>query len=299
MTKTIAITGASGYLGTLLMRRFASEGWTTIPLVRTPRATSDRQFRLGTPLPAEALADVDVLIHTAYDMAMTTETDIWRVNVEGSRLLLQAASQARVERVIVLSSMSAYTGTTQLYGRAKLEIEDIAQQHEAVVARPGLVIGPGLGGMAGALAKLVALPITPTVRGAGHQFPVTAEDFVDSMHLLATTHLPPSEPVGIASQTSVPFDDLLRSIASAAGTRPPRLVPVPWQMIYGALRLGEAARIKLPFRADSLLGLVRPAPHVPGVSALAAVTASSEETQPTLAQPGSSLSEYPTPLERT
>jgi hypothetical protein len=124
------------------------------------------------------------------------------------------------------------------------------------------------------------LPITPTVRGAGHQFPVAAEEFVDTMYLLATTHLPPTEPVGIASQTPVPFNDLLRSIASALGMRPPRLVPIPWQMIYGALRLGEAARIKLPFRADSLLGLVRPASSVPGISPLTVVRASAKATSP-------------------
>jgi nucleoside-diphosphate-sugar epimerase len=278
VTTTIAITGASGYLGTLLTQGFGSRGWRTVALVRTPRATSDREFTLGTPPSAEVLAGVDVLIHAAYDMAVTSEADIRRINVEGTRLLLQAANDANVTRVIVLSSMSAYGGTTQLYGRAKLEIEADALRHRAVVARPGLVIGPKCGGMAGALAKLVALPITPTVRGAGHQFSVDAQEFVDTIYLLATTHFPPAEPVGIASPNPVPFNDLLRAIASGVGMRPPRLFPIPWQMIYGVLRLGEATRIKLPFRADSLLGLVRPAHSVPGVSALSAIQASARAT---------------------
>ena len=38
--------------------------------------------------------------------------------------------------------------------------------------------------------------------------------------------------------------------------------------MYGALRAAELLPLRLPVRADSLLGLVRPAPHVPNVEVL-------------------------------
>jgi hypothetical protein len=42
---------------------------------------------------------------------------------------------------------------------------------------------------------------------------------------------------------------------------------VPWRAVLAVLRLAEAARIPLPLRSDSLLGLVRPAPSVPASAA--------------------------------
>ena len=38
--------------------------------------------------------------------------------------------------------------------------------------------------------------------------------------------------------------------------------------VYGALRAAELLPVKLPVRADSLLGLVRPAPNVPNLEVL-------------------------------
>jgi hypothetical protein len=50
-----------------------------------------------------------------------------------------------------------------------------------------------------------------------------------------------------------------------------RFVSIPWQPLYWGLRLGELLRVPLPFRADSLLGLVHPAPSVPNFETLAAL----------------------------
>ena len=41
-----------------------------------------------------------------------------------------------------------------------------------------------------------------------------------------------------------------------------RLGPVPWKPIYGLFRAGEFLRLCLPFRTDSLLGLVQVASSV-------------------------------------
>ena len=38
--------------------------------------------------------------------------------------------------------------------------------------------------------------------------------------------------------------------------------------VYGALRAAELLPVQLPVRADSLLGLVRPAPYVPNLEVL-------------------------------
>ncbi len=87
--------------------------------------------------------------------------------------LFDMAVSSGVRRTITLSSMSAYPGTRQLYGRAKLDVEVPALNRGMVVVRPGLVYGPGWGGMAGTLRRLANLPVLPDFGPRAHQFTVS------------------------------------------------------------------------------------------------------------------------------
>ncbi len=78
----------------------------------------------------------------------------------------------------------------------------------------------------------------------------------------------PGGPIGVANEQPVPFSEVMVGLAGLQGRRC-RFVRVPWQPVYWGLRLGELLSLPMPFRADSLLGLVRPAPSVPGLEVLA------------------------------
>jgi nucleoside-diphosphate-sugar epimerase len=263
MTRTIAITGAYGYLGSLLRRRLERAGWQTRALVRSPR-TGDLAvaWHLTDASSEQALAGADALLHCAYDLAAVRREDIWRTNVDGTRRLLDSAKQAGVTRVLVLSSMSAYEGTTQAYGQAKLEIERLTISAGGIAVRPGLVYGDSPGGMAASLLKVTKLPLVPLIGGGARQFPVHEDDLASSIQAVLEAPTWAPEVFGIAQPDAVSFRALLASLAAKDGRRC-RFVHVPWQLVYAALRLLEVTRIPLPLRSDSLLGLVRPAPSVP------------------------------------
>ena len=262
--RTVAITGAHGYVGTLLRRAFGAEGWRSVSLVRRPSPGDADAGRYDLTLaPSPTLLDgIDTLVHCAWDLSATRSPDIWRINVAGTAALLELAKRAGVRRVIFVSSMSAYSGTTQLYGRAKLECEDVAAGLGQGVVRLGLVYGPGWGGMAGSLRKMTRLPVTPLPAGGSYQYTVHEDDVVTALVRLASVPQIPLVPLGIAHPEPVKFSHLVRAIGRTDG-RTPHLLPVPWQVAYAGLRAGEAAGVGLPFRADSLLGLARPAPAVP------------------------------------
>jgi len=265
----VAITGASGYLGSVLVAAFGSAGYTVRRLVRTPlQGSGDRFFDLTSADSADALDGVDLLVHCAYDMALTSRADIWQSNVFGTVALLDQAVSSGVRRSIVLSSMSAYPGTRQLYGRAKLATELAARARGFCVVRPGLVYGAGWGGMAGTLRRLAALPLLPDFGPHARQFTVSEQDFAATVVALAGAEHVPALPVGIAHPDPVPFTDLLTSFAASLGKPRPRFVATPPMVVYAALRAAEVLPVKLPVRADSLLGLVRPAPNVPNLEVL-------------------------------
>jgi nucleoside-diphosphate-sugar epimerase len=267
LPRTVILTGAYGYLGSVLRARLEAASWTTVALVRTPRGDDAAvPWALGDRPPDDLLAQADALVHCAYDFTPRTRDEIWRVNVEGTTRLLDSANRQNLNRVLVLSSMSAYPSTKQLYGRAKLAIERVTVGFGGIAIRPGLVYGDTPAGMAGALSAVTKLPLVPVLGGDARQFPVHQDDFADA--ILEVIEAPgwTSEVFGVAQPTSVSFRALLASLAQRQG-RSCRFVTVPWRAVYWSLRLAEMTGASLPLRSDSLLGLVHPAPSVPSSTA--------------------------------
>jgi nucleoside-diphosphate-sugar epimerase len=265
--RTVGITGASGYLGGVISQRLQQDGWRTIAMVRSPSAPGSRKFDIGVTPEADLFDGIDAIVHCAYDMSLVEPSDIRRVNVDGTGAFLRCARDQGVSRVLVLSSMSAFEGTRQMYGQAKLAIESAARESNAHSVRPGLVYGPRAGGMAGTLARLARLPVIPLVASKSHQFTVHEDDFAAAVSALLAAPSLPDIPIGIANPLSVPFPRLLEHFAREQG-RSCRFLPVNWRLLDVGLRLAERLKVPLPVRADSLLGLVEPAPMVPNLEVL-------------------------------
>jgi nucleoside-diphosphate-sugar epimerase len=264
----VAITGIRGYVGSAVAVAAREAGHDVIALSRVEDGQYPwRSYDLAKPVAPGTLDSVDVVVHCAWDLALTREADVHAVNVRGTSSLVAAASDVGA-RVCLISSMSAYAGTRQVYGRAKLtcEREVVAAGGDAI--RLGLVYGGRAGGMIGSLSRLVSCPVLPIVGASCHQFTVHVDDMALGVIRMIEREKRSGVPVGLAHPTPVRFDHLLWKLAAAHGKQP-MLVPVPWQPVYGAMRLLERIGVRFPVRADSLLGLVRPAPFVPQTEAWA------------------------------
>ena len=233
--RVAVVTGASGYLGSRICAILESHGWQVVELVRSPGQSHRlaRGYDLAGQVSAEVgdlLYSADVLVHAAYDLSLTSPKDIWRVNVGGTRRLLEVAAEARIRRILVLSSMSAFSGTSQLYGRAKLEIEAMTVASGGCAVRPGLVYGNRPGGMAGALRKLTSWPIVPTIAGGGRLYTVHEDDLATAIAALATTETLPPGTISVAYPNPVRLSELMAAFAAEEGRRC-RFIPVPWQLV--------------------------------------------------------------------
>jgi nucleoside-diphosphate-sugar epimerase len=256
------VTGAYGDLGSLIRGRLEEAGWTTTALARSPRSgDSAAHWSLDGPPPEELLGSCDALVHCAYDFEPRSREDVWAVNVAGSTRLLAAAAKAGTRRILVISSMSAYQGTGQIYGQAKLAIERATLDVGGIAIRPGLVWGDDPRGMAGTLRRLAKLPILPDLGPGARQFPVHEDDLAGAVVEILGAPGWTSEVFGVAQPHGVDFRSVLLALADDDGRRH-RFVRVPWQALYGVLAVAEKLGVS-PVRADSILGLVRPAPDVP------------------------------------
>ena len=249
----IAITGASGLIGTRLRQRLTEAGHTATPI---PRATSDTAL-------AEILASADAVIHLAGEPVAQRWNDaakkrIHDSRVEGTRHLVKALStQSMRPRVLVCASAVGYYGSrgdqilteasppgTDFLARVVVDWEEAAQSAESlglrvVRLRLGMVLGNG-----GALAKLL-----PPFRfgvggrlGSGHQWMawIHLEDAVNLI-LFAVNYAAIRGAVNATAPHPVTNEEFTDRLAQALHR--PAILPVPAFALK--LALGEMAEMVL------------------------------------------------------
>ena len=286
MKHRCAVTGAGGYVGSRIAAYMRRHGWDVLGLTRTPvrhLQPGSALYSLEDGISSDRLQGVDALIHCAYDFQPVAQKDIWRINVEGTARLFDAARKAAVHRIVCVSTISAYTGCRSLYGRAKLAIEDKALEAGGIVVRPGLVYGRGAGGMLGSLnRKLASSKVVPLIGdGSWMMYLAFEDDLCALMYTLCDINSDQLRgPITAACARGIPFKDLLLDLARARGNNP-LFVPIPWRMVWLGLRLMETMGVRLDFRSDSVLGLVYPNPR-PSFKVLQALGMTFRDFDPSL-----------------
>lgn len=244
--RTAAVTGARGYVGSCVAAALRASGWQVREPTRS-EASLEQGSQPGT------FDGVDLAVHCAWSFAARGHGEMTQVNVAGSTRLLDQAAAAGVRHQIWISSLSAFPGCRSIYGQAKLAVEEYALALGGVVVRPGLVWGPNARGLLGALDRAARrLPVIPVLDGKVYL--AHADDLGALIaHLgLAET---PAGPVIAAARTPMSMAAILRALAARAG-RTTSVVPLPWQLVWGALRGVELVGLRPPFRSDSVIGLV-------------------------------------------
>ncbi len=246
------ITGASGLIGQQLISALASAGHDVVPLGRTTKPA----FHLGEPLPAAALDQVDVVIHSAWDFGAQSAGG---KNVVGTRQLLDAAVAASVKRTIIISTMSAAESIDSAYGVQKRLIEDLAAERGALVVRPGLVwtASGGGGGLVEGIRAASRFPVVPVPHLPDSRLHlVEAGDLADVVLRMTTADAPPM--VTVAHPEPLAIADIVRRAGAARG-RIPAIAPIPAGVCMVALAAGR--RLGFPFTTDNLRGLIGARAH--------------------------------------
>jgi dihydroflavonol-4-reductase len=244
------VTGASGFVGGHLVDALLNDGWRVRVLVRSSSRLrwipTDRvEVVVGglddAPVLTEALFDVTAVFHLAAVTAAIDPAEYTRVNVDGTRHLLDTMRTAGSWALVVYCSSQAAAGPSRggrpmtevdeplpigPYGASKLAAERLlaASDCRHVVVRPPAVYGPrdadiltafrlaraGLAIRLGPIGQLLALVhVRDLARG-----------------LLAAATAPLARGVYYVSGDTVPWESVIASIGTAVGRRP-RVIGVP------------------------------------------------------------------------
>ncbi len=252
------VTGGTGFIGGRLVAALVRDGHRVRCLVRAS-ADTDALAALGVELsvgdltdPASLARAVEGSRHVLHCAAMVTDwalpSEVRRVNVDGTRVLLECSAAARVERFVHISSPDVYghpggRGVEETrrpesfrnwYAQTKLgaevEVRRVAATRglPTVILRPATVYGPG--------SREVVLEIARAIRGRhmvliGGGRAVAGLCFVDNLVDAAVRAMVEPAAVGavlnVADGTEVSWRELVDDLADGLGC--PR---VRWSLPY-------------------------------------------------------------------
>jgi nucleoside-diphosphate-sugar epimerase len=264
----VLVTGATGFIGRHLVARLAAAGDDVVALVRAAGTPPRGPVRVVTGSLTErdavraATAACDAVVHLANASGVTDERVAHAVNVDGTALLLEAARDAGVGRVVFTSSISARRARMGPYGRTKRAAEDLVRASgvPSVILRPSLVYGDLDAGLVATLVRhLRSLPVVPVVGdGTIALDPVHVDDVCDIVAECLRRDDVLGRTFDVLGPERVTFDDLLRRLGAALGVRP-RLVHVPAGAASVAARVLGLVLAKPPLTLDHVTGLTSPA----------------------------------------
>lgn len=162
----VAVTGASGYIGELLVENLKLN----YEVIRYGRGSTEREFNMKT-LSFTSFDDIDIVIHCAWNYDSEKSDIQENSNVLGLRAILDSIKNSDKSSMIFLSSVSATDNPKSQYGKIKKICEDlIIDSNRGVSLRLGLVTSQKQGGFVGRILNLVnqnkylILPISKNIK---------------------------------------------------------------------------------------------------------------------------------------
>jgi uncharacterized protein YbjT (DUF2867 family) len=249
----LLLTGATGRVGSALLRRLVERREPVRCLVRDPRRLGAERVRvqialgdLGDPASfRHALRGVQTVVHLASTDRDQPGATIEEVDGVATWRLLRAAEQAGVGHFVFLSPLGATPYHRSRLHRSKARAEEAVSEASmaTTVLRSSLVYAPGDRNLKllDLLSLLPAVPVTPTMGRARTQ-PVFAGDLAACLDAVIADPPAPGEhrTLEIAGPHEYTNRQAVATILRHLG-RPRRLVTVPSSVILRTLSAYEAA----------------------------------------------------------
>jgi len=230
------VFGASGYIGTYLVPRLLAAGARVRVSSRKPKTLEARGWPGveiveadaldPTSLPA-ALAGVSIAYYLVHSMG--AGKDFGRLDLAAAANFAAAAAAAGVERICYLGGLVPADAVSE-HIVSRRDTGEVLRRGAVPVTelRAGIIVGPGSAAFEVMRDLVYHLPVMITPRWVTAKSPPIALD-----NLLEYLALAPGLPetanqvLDAAGPETLTYAQMMRTLAEAAGRRPPWIIPVP------------------------------------------------------------------------
>jgi NADH dehydrogenase len=243
----LLLTGATGLVGSALLRRLTAAGQPVRCLVRDPRRLGPERVRVqialgdlsDPPSFRNAMRGVRTVVHLAAAIRDQPHGSIEELNGIATWRMVEAAERAGAERFVFFSALSASTHNRTRFLRAKALAEEAVRSSSLAhtIFAPSIIYAPGDPYLT-LLGRLALLPVMP-ISGAGRALyqPIWAHDVADC--LFAALESDADERYELAGPQTLSHQEIVE-LALRAQHRHRPLVHVPTPIVSRTLRVLEA-----------------------------------------------------------
>lgn len=259
----VLLTGGTGLIGTSVTSALQDHGHTVRILARgeteaPPRAGHEVEFHKGDVSDAGSIRGAaeacDAVVHLAGIVRDDPpDQTLERVNVEGTRNMLDEARRAGVKRFVFVSSLGAERGESE-YHQSKFHAEEAVRGFpgEWTILRPGNVYGPGVGTIALFLRLVRTLPVVPAVGDADQRFqPIWVGDLAEAVARVLRRDDLAGKALDLAGLESTSQRELFEHFCELT-SRSPSLVVLPRTLVSTGARLLQAVHLTPPISEDQV-----------------------------------------------
>ncbi len=245
----LLLTGATGQVGSALLRRLVDDGADVRCLVRDPRRLGTMRVRVqialgdltDPPSFRNALRGVDTVVHLAATIRDQPNGSIEELNGIATWRIVRAAQRAGAQRFVFFSALDASAHHRTRFHRAKALAEQAVRESDLdwTVFAPSIVYAPHDAWLT-LLERLALLPVMPlSGMGRASYQPIWTEDAAACV--MAELGAPSGERrrYELAGPDTLTHTEIVRVVLDSLD-RPRPLLKVPTPIVSRTLRLLES-----------------------------------------------------------
>ena len=247
----ILVTGGTGVIGAGVIAELLRRGH-SVRLLSRHAEHDAKQWERVEPFAGDVVdprtlrgagGGCDAIVHIAGIVTEhAPELTFDKVNVGGTRNVIDEAKRAGVRRFLFVSSLGADRGSSD-YHRSKFAAEQIVERSALnwTIARPGNVYGPGDEVVSTILKMVRSLPAVPVIDDGEQKFqPIWYEDLARAIATLLERDDSIHRTYELGGSEVTTMNDLIRRFREITDRKPLR-VPVPAALASIGAKIASAA----------------------------------------------------------
>ncbi len=217
----VAITGATGFIGSHLETRLTDEGHEVARITRRDLNDVDQL--------TAAFADCKVVAHCAGVNREIGDQTFARVHVEITRNVIAAAKNAGVEKIVLMSFLRGRPHCGSPYHESKWEAEEIVRNSgtDYTIIKAGIVYGRGDHMLDHLSHALHTFPVFGLVGLKEKSIrPLAIEDLVHVLRAAVVDRRMKRQTIALVGPEEIYLSEAVRRVAEVVGKRP-LMIPLP------------------------------------------------------------------------